>query len=63
MKEQPDWSRYSDRQLQEAIASNVFLTVASLRSIYYGLIMLNTGIFGLAVRHFGWREFLSASWQ
>ena len=63
MKEQPDWGRYSDRQLQEAIASNLFLAVAWLKAIRLALIWLMIGLFGLSVRYFGWQTFLLAPWQ
>ena len=33
MREPPDWSRYSDREIQEAIASNAFLAVGHLAEI------------------------------
>lgn len=33
VKQPPDWDRYSDRELQEAIATNAFMTAAVLGRI------------------------------
>lgn len=59
MKEPPDWDRYSDREIQESIATNIFLAVGWLRQIFIVLVVLTGVVIGFGVRHFGgWSSFL-----
>lgn len=59
MKEPPDWGRYTDRELQEAIATNVFTTARDITRIYHLLcwaIGAGGGVYlGNLVRQEGWR--------
>lgn len=60
MREPPDWDRYSDRQLQESIATNMFLAVGWLERISWWVTFAVAGsvgaMIGYQIKHEGWRS-------
>lgn len=53
MKEPPNWDQYTDRDIQESIATNVFLSVGWLRQIFWMIVILTSVVAVLGIRYFG----------